>query len=369
MTDKQDIIQAALDAALVLEDDRHVVNLQDQNLTDADMPGLVAVLQGCPQGVRLELKGNQIGPEGAKTLAGMLRTNPHIEGLALTLNPIGDEGALAIAAELHEDSPLTVLLVAGCGLSDAASHQLEHTLIGIKPRNLIDFEVEHELSDKAQGVLSDNREAEDLIDSILDEDERPQIYALCMISNRLPAARYLGGHGDLEKVLDILETMPELKLDRPISRKHLTRADASGFTPLDNPKTWQNMAQIVPLLEKPLTKKFLLETKNRDGDPIICNAIRAGATEALVSMLNEQGERIEAADITPKIEEAFYDTHMKESQALFTDVQFEGKSSADMRAMVTAINVEVQDITNFHRLSSHLKREEQQARRLGGIEA
>ena len=154
MTDKQDIIQTVVDRAAIMA--KEPVSLDSQELTDADMPGLVAALQGCPAGTVVYLTNNQIGPQGAQILADLVETNPNIGGLILMGNPIGDDGAMAIVSALHPNSNLCTLIVMDCGLSDEGVRALDDAMVRISPKNMVGYLADGEKSTELQGLLDEN---------------------------------------------------------------------------------------------------------------------------------------------------------------------------------------------------------------------
>jgi Ran GTPase-activating protein (RanGAP) involved in mRNA processing and transport len=67
---------------------------------------------------KLQLAGNEIGPEGAKAIGEWLRDNRSLKVLWLGGNKIGPEGAKALADALRVNRSLTRLGVKNCGLDD-----------------------------------------------------------------------------------------------------------------------------------------------------------------------------------------------------------------------------------------------------------
>merc|ERR1719198_71594 len=61
----------------------------------------------------IDLDGNEIGDEGVKALAAVLKDNTTLQQLDLSLNDIGDEGGKALAAVLKDNTTLQQLDLSG----------------------------------------------------------------------------------------------------------------------------------------------------------------------------------------------------------------------------------------------------------------
>ena len=76
----------------------------------------------------LYLPGNQIGVEGAKVIADALKTNTTLTKLYLSMNQIGDEGAKAIADALKENTTLTELNLSVNDIGDEGAKAIADAL-------------------------------------------------------------------------------------------------------------------------------------------------------------------------------------------------------------------------------------------------
>jgi hypothetical protein len=88
---REDLIIEALD----LSYDRDVLGAKEEG-QDAYNEALVRLLRGNTTLTTLNIRSNQIGPEGAQALAGALKENKTLTTLSLGGNQIGDEGEKAL---------------------------------------------------------------------------------------------------------------------------------------------------------------------------------------------------------------------------------------------------------------------------------
>lgn len=74
----------------------------------------------------LDLRGNSIGPDGIKTIAGALKRNRSISGLSLKWNPFGKDpaGVRGLCEMLRSNLTISYLDLQGCGLDSAGAELL-----------------------------------------------------------------------------------------------------------------------------------------------------------------------------------------------------------------------------------------------------
>ncbi|MBA2649379.1 MAG: hypothetical protein H0U75_07250 [Legionella sp.] len=80
--------------------------------------------------VSVDLNESDIGPHGAKTLAGALEFNTSLRLLNLSGNRIGDEGAIVLAEALKVNSSLRVLKLTGSAIGYKGIKALADALVG-----------------------------------------------------------------------------------------------------------------------------------------------------------------------------------------------------------------------------------------------
>ena len=332
---------------------RSVLDLSSKGLTDDDAVELAELLRAHKNAWWIDLGHNQIGDVGAAALADVLAESPQILILNLEDNPIGDAGALAFLPCIHAESNLAKLVLNDCPLTDASRDQLHAQLMGEKPKNLLDFFIGGDMPKDVQELVRQNDQHGEY--TLLISGEDFPVRELLLFHDRMAGKRSLMGIEEFLTIQNIFSSLPKVNLRKPVTREQLTKPDSKNFTPLDNPVTWQNLPKLQAKLDEPITKEFLLTTLNRDGEPVICNAIHLGATAQVLDLLEAQGERLEAADITEAIQEAFFMAAHCERPKLFCEERI--SNMAELRAMKTALGVDAGDIPNYHTLSATLSRQ------------
>ena len=329
------------------------LDLSSQNLTDDDAVELANLLREHKNAWWIDLGHNQIGDRGAAALAEMLTISPQIAILNLEDNPIGDVGALAFLPCIQPEWTLGRLVLNDCQLTDASRDQLHAKVMAEKPKHLHDFFVGGAMPKDIQELLRQNDKHGEWTAVTSGEDFPVQ--EMLLIYDRLAGKRSEMPVEAFLSVQNIFASLPKVNLRKPVTLEQLTQANGKNLTPLDNPQLWHNLPKLAAKLTEPMTKEFLLTTLNRDGQPVICNAICAGATEPLLAMLEAQGERLEAADITEAIQNAFYMAAHCELPKLFREDRFE--TVAQLRDMKAALGVDAGEIPNYHTLSATLSRQ------------
>eukprot|EP00667_Euglena_gracilis_P005738 EG_transcript_5775 len=127
----------------------HRLDLSNCELSEGQLSKLCDALIDNEDVHYLRLSGNNIGPEGARCLAAMLKRNAAIETLDLNVNQVGDDGALALSQALRENHTLAELFLYGNGISVVGDN---HLLYGVQHNDsltFIDLEFDPVLSNSA----------------------------------------------------------------------------------------------------------------------------------------------------------------------------------------------------------------------------
>ncbi|MGB1539973.1 MAG: hypothetical protein ACPG80_03350, partial [Rickettsiales bacterium] len=102
---------------------------------------------------------------------------------------------------------------------------------------------------------------------------------------------------EITQYLEAYRALPSVDATNPIKKADLFELSEEGLTPLDNPKTWQQLPQILEALDKqgePLTLRELMR-ENHEGKPWLQRAVECRATQPLLTHLREQGQWPEAS--------------------------------------------------------------------------
>ena len=119
--------EGAASIAQMVRDNRQlrVLDLVNTDLRDAGVRTLVdAICSGNNRLQSLYLSGNALGPATAPTLARLLREAQHLKALYLSVNRLGDEGVVLLADGLRGNRSLQILELASNGIGAAGAKAL-----------------------------------------------------------------------------------------------------------------------------------------------------------------------------------------------------------------------------------------------------
>lgn len=237
----------------------------------------------------LDISTNHIGDAGAKAMVRALDGGSELNILLLSTNRIGEEGMQAFADFLRGNDTLTALYL------DKGFSKHEDALDPHHHKNIMQF---NPADESTKEWLEQNATTTRELCERLSLDAPHSVGDILMAGDRLPAirdivTRYADRFSESlpQRIESAVETLPTLG-DAP-TRESLTAADSRGFSALDNAKTWRDMAKILPLVDK----AFLLEHQNRDGEPLLANAVYAGKLPEMVAHLNARGEKLTPDDL------------------------------------------------------------------------
>ncbi|MBM3618291.1 MAG: hypothetical protein FJX23_07060 [Alphaproteobacteria bacterium] len=341
--------------------------------------GAVAIAKAGKSLETLTLFRNAIGDEGAVAVAEHLFTKGVLQSLDISTNKIGDAGAKAMTTALSGGSALQSLLLSSNALGEEGMQAFADFLE--KHDTLASLFLDKAFAKHTKGINQTTHKnmmqftpADDRLSLVVDQNSARN-KALCerlslnpphtvgdilMAGERLVAIRDITRRYTREfspalpdKVETALANLPVLKPD--FLEDTLTTRNESGLTPLDNPASWRETDKLLPFFDK----AFLLDNQNRDGEPLLANAVYAGKFMEVLTHLNAQGEQLTPKDLlteekTPSPLLAFL-TEKGELAQLFTLENWRDQSPQSLRVTYEALPDEGKaQVQNFHSLSQQV---------------
>ena len=247
------------------------VNLASQELNDADAAQVAEALIDNTQLRQLMLQKNQIGDKGALALAAAMEGNNSLVVMNLNDNPMTGNGYTAlinlILADnnliyVNEDDPLI------------GTHSQQKRIIIVERTRALHKKIE--ALEKAPGVCEIPKEE------------------VLLIARKLPAIEHLCKGVEKEDVERFIDSLPYVDISKPVKLGMLLKKDdATGFAPIDNPRTWEQWGEVMGALNRSGTQlrgDVLLE--NGKPSRLFETIIRNKGTAAIFSEANWQGANV-----------------------------------------------------------------------------
>ena len=312
-----------------------VVDFHHADITDDEAVELAQALKQNPNLKRVILYGNEIGNKGAVALAElMVEKKDTLEGMWLYTNKIGEVGALAIADAMKGNTQLVQLLLFDNSFGEQGLDVLEKSILSTGSRNLT----------QVSGV-SYNTEMRCMINkkNVVERSEQLGQYRLdppiiwLEILECLPAIRNNEVHPvtqEIEDFLAFVDTLPSVELTSELRFADLHKVEReTGFTPLDNPRTWQNFGQVIATLG--------------------ANGQRIGAAELLSD-----------GKASPFLKRAIM---YGKALPLFTKANWQGASAGELKAVLNVLPKDFKDkIPNQHALMASVDQRQNKTIKVGG---
>ena len=286
-------------------------DIEGDCLTDDTIKPLISALKTLPRISDVAFAGGQLTDAGGEAVAELIKERLTIKTLSVSGNVNMKSDGICAILEAAEKGGLGDFAAFNCGITPEMLPELVHTIRYYQPRNLTDFDLRMEPSDCGEYTpylmeigefcTANSEIAQHLGNKLANSEmEEWEIADLSSVGGRFEPVRSYISPLSFTKLNDKLETLPTLPEDAPVTLEALTAPDERGFTPLDNPKTWAKFDALAAELAEagtPITKAFLLETRNRDGESVLCNGIRNGQMPAMQQALAGVEETIDAMDL------------------------------------------------------------------------
>lgn len=286
-------------------------DIEGDCLTDQSIKPLIEALKSLPRITDVTFAGGKLTDNAAQAIAELVEERLSIKTLSISGNPDIKSDGLCAILEAAEKGGLCDLAAFNCGITPEMLPDLVQTIRYFQPRNLTDFDLQMEPDNCGEYApcmieigefCTANAEIAQHLGTKLAgiEPEEWEIADLSSVGGRFEPVRSTLSPLTFTKLNDKLETLPALPEDVPATMAALIETDERGFAPFDNPKTWAKFKEVAAELAEagtPITKAFLMETRNRDGESMICNGIRNGQMPAMQKVLAASGEAIDAADL------------------------------------------------------------------------
>ena len=357
--------------AQALETHPHItaVNFGTNNIGDEGAIAVAELARKNTRVIEVGLHKGEVGDDGAAAVAAMMLERKDIRHIQLNLNPITDKGAVAFLAPLQNNLKLTSFFLQVDGCSENMAERLADTVEANENKNLIACPMGiGRLTDYLahnSTLRSRYREALRNADSVeeLTTGELYEIYTRYPAIDRdiqsIPRSKF-------PKLLDALPAVDANSITKP---EDLITTQPSGFTPLDNPRIWENFSAICGKLKSagtPLTMNHL-NRENRDGETFLITALKHGPLEQLVEGLNASGIQLRNAELlnedskpSPLLEAALENAQIR---FLFTSENWAGASSGALRATLRALPKErLENIPGRHTLFADFNRNSERGR-------
>lgn len=337
-------------------------NLQLES-TGIDSQDLATITQGFPAESalkKLNLSANALYDEGAQHLHELLPKLPALRHLWLESCNLKDDGVLAIGEELAKaTSELTHCSLYYNQMLPQTAELFADKLEAAHKRNLIRQPF---VNERLETYCNRNLEKAKTLFKPLPNDmatlpdalEKLPPSKLAEIYERLPALEMTYSSVNLAQGVEaFIDTLPVIST----ATADIFAADARGYTPLDNPRSWKHIAD----WPKHPTAAELLQT-NRSGEPFLHTGL-AGAAEQIIPQLNACGVGItlpalcnEQGKASPLMQQLIDDGT---APLLFTAQNWRGESPQSMQHAYQLLpEAQQKTITNYHTLYTRLAMEQ-----------
>ena len=159
--------------------------------------------------------------------------------------------------------------------------------------------------------------------------------------------------------LSPLAELPVIDADSP-DLTALVKSDAKGYTPLDNPETWENFAKIAEKLKAqgtPISREHLLQP-NKDGLSFLAVGIWAGHGDTIRDFFEKSGEEPGLKDLLATNHSAFDATiKMEGAASVFTEERIGCEPLDAVKFAYRLLSEKEQaDVPNIHSLLTYATR-------------
>lgn len=185
-----------------------------------------------------------------------------------------------------------------------------------------------------------------------------------------------GGHGskEIKAFIKARRELPEIDLDSYFRKEDLFKPNEHGDTPLDNPKTWEQLEAIGAALTKrrqPLERNDFLR-ENKDGKTFLQRAIECRSLDKVLPVLAERGQWLEPLDFVAEdgkklnpLGRAAFD-YGSVGREVFQPEVWRGNSPRALKNFYNELPEPLQkQVSNLHQLTSELARQERISRSQG----
>lgn len=375
------------------------ISLENNAVTHKGIETLAEGLQGLPQLTHIDLRANPLGAEAGEPLA-KIAAMPSMRGFTAMDCELGDDGVRPILAVIAKSRTLEKIQLGGNDVSLEGCKEYIQAIRRNKSLTHSSFQQTGEKDDPRHEFLTRSyaevRNPNLTMMLPLDQHNRPKlqlnksdiaglpphlagelknidhatlkfidarangIFALpgpCIIPDSTETIRET--YVRYETFMRGLPALPEAS-DKDFVKRLFTE-DANGFTPLDNPRidrTGEKLLEGLQANNTPLSTA-LLTRETRRGSSILEALASAMETDKLVSMLNEQGIKIGAAELLTSNglrTETFHNIIDQEGgAALFTPDNWLGKNRGEMKRVYDALPEPQKEQVALHSLQSQMR--------------
>lgn len=313
----------------------------------------------------LQLSNNELTAEDAAPIGQALANSRPLRQLMLGNNPLGEDGAQCIIQALHQNRGLTNIgLQLGTEMSDVEKRHMVHDIIATKHPTLTSISP---FAPAGLSFIQSNREKATNVAGYLMEDSHTlTLERIGELQDYRPVLEHvLMGHEYkkhntdkatairiLNRLMDSLPAIPE----KP-DIASLFAANETGFSPLENPSSWQKPEALFAALEKhkiPINWD-LMARQTEHGHHFLEAAFNLAPLHPLMEQLNQRGIRLQAYELLGEKDQPneLLELAVKRGQvnALFHRDNWRGAERGELQRVMHALPKDVVErIPNRHAL-------------------
>ena len=358
------------------------ISVPYNQLTSEIMGRFVTMAETHPTLERLNINTNMGGNVAGKAVAKAITRNPRLKQIYLHNAMVGEESLPEIATALSNNTSLAALTLSQQGTIGYDTIE-EHFASAIHPGrhfNLCKLITNNSVGgDPMWEVLDRNYNAANAVVETWDKQGAKGLTALhaFSIAKRPNAVETVAfskeswsGYHAVDLMAGCRKFLDSLPKAATLNPQALTTPQENGFSPLDNPKVWEEFPSIVTALEEAgqgLTKQSL---QGGNGCTHLKMGVLCGQTQQLLSHLAKQGEQLAPADLIEdakptELLETLMD--MREVSTLFSRDIWKGKPPAAASTLYQCLPEEAKaQVPDIHSRLAALRRDAQNAAQVRG---